>query len=285
MSIPTWLSGLITDTSAFPPAGLGLSQAVAEHRALLDGEVGALVSAFAITDVKLPDLLDVLDHDDIEVPLPVSVVVTGGAGAVEPAVRWADRAPTVALRSLELSLRDEDDLGRNARRLTSALDQVAAEVAGAQVRVHAPRLRGAPTRSWLAALDELAVAAATLALRAGGAVQADVPTCGELADAIEAALDREIPLHVTGGVEAAARHCDPETGITRHGFLNIARAVRAALEGEDASEILNQEDPGALLDGFDPETAARTRAWFTGFGSADILRSHDDLVDLGLLGG
>ena len=79
------------------------------------------------------------------------------------------------------------------------------------------------------------------------------------------------------------RHHDPETDLTHHGFLNVLRATRTALDGQDSSEVLAEESAAVLLDGFDAEEAERTRQWFTGFGSCSVLEPHDDLVDLGLL--
>ena len=60
-------------------------------------------------------------------------------------------------------------------------------------------------------------------------------------------------------------------------------ATRAALDGNDPSDVLAEESAAALLAGFDAEEAARTRNWFTGFGSCSILEPHDDLVELGLV--
>ena len=282
MSSSAWLTDLIDDAAIFPPGNAPLDRAVAEHRAHRASEYAALIGGFVVTDVKLPNLIDILDEGD-EVPLAINLVVTGGAGAIEPAVRWATRAPLLQLRALEIALRDEADLAHNALRAITALDQVAADLDDVAVFVEPPKLDGPPTAGWLGALDELAARDLRLKFRTGGADQAAFPTCGELGDAITAALDRELAFKCTAGLHHAVRQTDPATGFTHHGFLNVLRATRASLDGDDPSEVLAEDSAAALLDGFEVEEAARTRRWFTGFGSCSVLEPHDDLVELGLL--
>lgn len=280
VTVHAWLTGFIDDAAIFPPGNVPLDRAVAEHRQHRASEYADLVAGFVISDVKVPDLIDVLDERDDDELFGVNLVVTGGAGAIEPAVRWATRAPLTHLRAIEIALRDEDDLVHNARRMLTALDQL--DLDEVEVYVEPPRLRGEPTAGWLAALDELAMGGVRAKFRTGGVDQDAFPTCGELADAIEAALDRELAFKCTAGLHHAIRQVDPETGITQHGFLNVLLATRACLDGADASEVLAQESAALLLDGFDVATAAATRRWFTSFGCCAVLEPHDDLVELGL---
>jgi hypothetical protein len=285
VSIPGWQTRLVDDAAIFPPGNVPLDRAVAEHHGHRTSEYADLVGGFVVSDVKVPDLVDVLDDRDVddETPLGINLVVTGGAGAIEPAVRWATRAPVLRLTALECSLRDEDDLARNAQRVTSVLDQLAADLDGVDVYVEPPRLRGEPTHGWLAALDVLAEHEVRLKLRTGGLDQDAFPTSGELADTIDAALDRELSFKCTAGLHHAVRHVDAETGLTHHGFLNVLLATRACLDGNDGSDVLAEESPRALLDGLDLDALASTRRWFRSFGSCSVLEPHDDLVELGLI--
>ena len=290
VSIPGWLTGLVDDAAIFPPGNVPLDRAVSEHRGHRTSEYAELVGGFVVSDVKVPDLIahlkdarvDDRDEDD-ETPLAVNLVVTGGAGAIEPAVRWATRAPVLRLTALECSLRDEDDLARNAQRVTSVLDQLADDLDGVDLYVEPPRLRGEPTHGWLSALDVLAEHEVRLKLRTGGLDQDAFPTSGELADAIDAALDRELSFKCTAGLHHAVRHVDAETGLTHHGFLNVLLATRACLDGNDGSDVLAEESARVLLDGLDPDVLVSTRRWFRSFGSCSILEPHDDLVELGLV--
>ena len=280
---PAWVHGLVDDAAIFPPGNVPLDRAVAEHREHRNSEYADLVGGFVISDLKVADLIDVLDDHDHDEQLAVNLVVTGGAGAIEPAVRWLNRAPTAALRAVEFALRDEEDLAHNARRAITAWDLLEDENPETQVYVELPRLNGPPTHGWLAAMDEIAARGLRVKFRTGGVEQQAFPTCGELGDAISAALDRELEFKCTAGLHHAVRHHDPETDLTHHGFLTVLRATRAALDGEDPSDVLAEESAAVLLEDFDPDEALRTRRWFTGFGSCSVLEPHEDLVELGLL--
>jgi hypothetical protein len=289
VTLPTWLTGLIDDAAIFPPGNLPLDRAVNEHRQHRASEYADMVGGFVVSDGRIPDLIDVLDDapeaGDAETQLAINLVVTGGAGAIEPAVRWATRAPLLRLTAVEFALRDEDDLAHNARRVGAALDSLEEELADVTVYVEPPRVVGEPTHGWLGALDELAMRELPLKFRTGGVTPDVFPTSAELAASISAALDRELPFKCTAGLHHAVRQADPETGITHHGFLNVLAATRASLDGGDVVGTLEQTDPAALLDGLDDDALARTRRWFTSFGSCSILEPHDDLVELGLVSG
>jgi hypothetical protein len=282
VTIPDYLAHLVDDAAIFPPGNAPLDKAVAEHAAHRGAEYADLVGPFVVSDVKLPDLIEVVGEEEA---LAVSVVVTGGAGAIEPAVRWASRAPRLQLRGLEIALRDEDDLARNAVRVVTALDAVEEELAGVTAFVEPPRLRGEPGAGWLGALDELAAREVPLKFRTGGVSADAFPTSAELAACIDAALDRELPFKCTAGLHNAVRHRDPETGFEHHGFLNVLLATRATLEGDDPVPVLEDTDPAPRVREVGEDVLARTRRWFTSFGSCSVLEPHHDLVELGLLGG
>jgi len=239
-----------------------------------------------ISDIRLPEL----EPGD---PLPVSVVVTGGAGSVEPAVRWAVGAGEVDLRCIELALRDESDLAHNARRFIATVEQVRADGSfedEVTVYVETPRLFDAPpTNSWLVALDEIAAVDMRLKFRTGGATADSFPSSGELAACIAAALDRELPFKCTAGLHNALRHRDEESGFEHHGFLNVLVATSASLDGaapDDVAAILDASDAKTITGMLD-ETAsdglASARRWFTSFGSCSVLEPLQDLVELDLL--
>jgi hypothetical protein len=288
--IPPWLTRLVDDAAIFPPGNVPLDRAVAEHRTHRASEYADLVGGFVISDVKVPDLIDVLDdasEDDPE-PLAVNLVVTGGAGAIEPAVRWATGTPLLRLEAVECLLRDEDDLARNAQRVCAVIDTIAGDLGDAQVYVEPPRLDGDPGPGWLGALDEVAARDLRLKFRTGGTTDDAFPTPAELAACIDAALDRELPFKCTAGLHNAVRHRDDETGFEHHGFLNVLLATRLLVDGErDAAWVaLNEQDPASLVAALRDravEDLTATRRWFTSFGSCSVLEPHDDLVDLGLV--
>ncbi len=263
----------IDDAAAFPPASIPLTQAVEEHRSHRTSDYADLLGGFVVSDLMVGELAAAVASTSSEVtgstPLRVSLVVTGGAGAISPAVTWVARTEGIALGALEFALRDEDDLAHNAGRLLRVLDSVEEELDDVAVYAEPPMPRGSLTHGWLAAVDELAAREIALKFRTGGASADLFPSPVELASCIEAALDRELPFKCSAGLHHAVRHLDVDSGIEHHGFLNVLLATRASLDGEGDDEVarLLADTDGAALAArlsTDPDRAARTRRWFTG---------------------
>ncbi len=293
--VPTWLTGLVDDAAIFPPGNSPLPEAVAAHHGHRTAPYAAFVGPFVVGDARLPDLLEVSTGGE---PLAVSVVVSGGAGSLEPAVRWAARSDALSLRSLEIVLRDDDTgaIVHNARRILTAVDQLVSsgelddEV---PVYVEPPRLYGAPpTPGWLGALDEIAAMDHRLKFRTGGADADAFPAAHELAASIEAAIDREVAFKCTAGLHHALRHRVTEgfeRPVDQHGFLNVLLATRATLDSAGIDEVaaaLEDQDAasvtGRLHEVGEPGLES-ARRWFTSFGSCSVLEPLEDLVDLDLL--
>ncbi len=296
----------VDDAAMFPPARVPLEQAVAEHRAHRSSAYAALLGGFVVSDAFVADLtravglsagsvsdpLPVPLLSSLPAPLPINLVVTGGAGAIEPAVTWVSRTPGLALRAIEFGLRGEEDLAHNAQRLIHVIDSLedSMEDSFEDVIVFAepPMLHGPAPRGWLSALDELATREFHLKFRTGGLEHGQVPSPVALATCIESALDRELPFKTTAGLHHTVRHRDEATGGTHHGFLNVLVATRASLDGSSSEEVAGvlEETDGAVLAAqvtAAPEVAERTRRWFTSFGSCSVMEAHKDLVELGLL--
>jgi hypothetical protein len=280
-SLPSYVRDLVDDAAIFPPGNAPLDEAVAAHRRHRDSSYAAMVGPFVVSDPRLPELGKLLRE-----PLEVIVVVTGGAGAIEPAVTWASRTEGVALAGVEVAMRESDagDLAPNARRIITAVDQLRLDV---PLSVEVPRLHGAePSASWLGALDELAAVDHRLKLRTGGLDEGAFPSPHELATCIVAALDRELRFKCTAGLHHAVRHTDPQTGVDQHGFLNVLLATRASLDGagvDDVAAVLETRDGAALTRDLDADALTSARRWFTSFGSCSVLGPLDDLTKLGLV--
>ena len=271
---PVW-AGIVDDASIFPPAEVGFHDALSAHHAREDD---GLVASFVLTDTELP--LARGAHAKL------SVVVTGGAGQVAGPLGLARRLG-LDITGLEIALRDPDDLPGNARRVVAALDAARDEgVLDDDLTVSVELPQTAATPSWLAAADVVAESELHLKFRTGGVEAHQLPSPALLAAWIEAALDRETPFKCTAGLHHAVAHTDPETGLAHHGFLNVLLATRASLDGDDAVGVLTQTDPAALLARFaelGADTMARTRRWFTSFGSCSIDEPYDDLATMCLL--
>lgn len=280
--IPRYLHGLIDDAAIFPPGNAPLDRALADHSRHRAAPYADLIGPFVVSDTRLPDLLDLVGDGP---PLAVSVVVTGGAGAIEGAVRWATRSGRLEVRAVETSLRDEGDLPRNAARVVAAVDQVLDELGDAVVHVEPPMPHD-PTTSWFQALDVVAEAGHALKFRTGG-VEADLfRDSSVIATCIDAALDRETPFKCTAGLHHALPWFDDRLGVWHHGFLGILLGTRAALDGGDAAAVIAARDPDEvvrLVGQAGDEALASARRWFTSFGCCSVLEPRDDLVALGLM--
>jgi hypothetical protein len=274
---PTW-SGFFDDAAVFPPGNAELPEAVQSFRSRRDEWYAALVASLVVTDERVPAVA----ADEI----PLSIVVTGGAGAVAGALRLAARAGN-PVAGLEIALRDLDDLAGNARRVVAAVD--AARSDGAlddETPVFVELPAGDVTHGWEAAADEVAAAELRLKFRTGGIEAHLFPSSGQLASWIDAALDRELACKCTAGLHNAVRHRDPETGFEHHGFLNVLAATAEAdsgLAAADVAETLEETDEAELLVLARELDLAKARRWFTGVGSCSILEPLADLTDLGLL--
>jgi hypothetical protein len=279
-TIPALFRHLVDDAAMFPPGDLPLTEAVAAHRAHRQAPYADLVGSFICTDEDLMKVAAEAAKTDGG-PLEVAVVITGGAGGIEPAVRYGDRSADVVVKAIEVRLRAEDDLSRNALRVVRACDDCLDEE-NAFVEIG---LDGA----WERALDVVADAGYAAKLRTGGLDASLFPDASQVAAFITACLDREVAFKCTAGLHNAVRHTDAETGFEHHGFLNVLLGTRASLDGASQDEMV------AVLEDRDGEALAAkaaelselqangTRKWFTSFGSCSIDEPRHDLTTLKLL--
>jgi hypothetical protein len=270
--VPAAWSGLVDDAAIFPPGDAPLPDAVAAYQGRRDEWYADLV----VTDTVLPE---------VPVDVPVSVVLTGGAGAVAGVASLATRRGH-RLVGLEAAVRDLDDLAGNVRRITAAVDAARADgdLADAQVYVELPQAE--PTPDWLSAADVVAEAEHHLKFRTGGVEAHLFPSAATVAAWIDAALDRETSYKCTAGLHHAIRHRDHDTGFEHLGFLNVLLATRVAFDGGTRDEVVQvlddhyANDLVAMARQSDLEGARR---WFTSYGSCSVTEPLDELVGLGLV--
>jgi len=276
---PAWV-GLVDDAAIFPPGNAELADAATAYVDRAGTPQADLVGTFVLRDTDLPKVAVPPGVD-----LPVSVVITGGAGQVAGPAKACARS-SLTLAGLEIALRDLDDLAGNARRVVAAVDAARAEGHLAdEVPVFVELPAGDPTYQWLAAADELAAAELRLKFRTGGLEAHLFPSATQLAAWVDAALDRETPFKCTAGLHNAVRHLDHD-GFEHHGFVNVLLATRRAFDGASPAEVvetLEQRDGATLAAEAREADLAGARRWFTSFGSCSISEPLDDLTALGLL--
>lgn len=271
--------GLIDDAAIFPPGDSPLPDAAAAYTARRNEWYADLVGSFVVKDVDVPEVDD---------PHPLSIVVTGGAGAIAGAAKLARRAGN-PVAGVEIALRDLDDLAGNARRVAAAVDAARDEgLLEDETPICVELPHADSTAAWLGAADVVAEHELRLKFRTGGPEAAAFPAAHALARWIDAALDRETPFKCTAGLHNAIRHTGDD-GFEHHGFVNVLLATRLAFDGatiSDAVEVLEQRDSGELLrlwGEHGDQSMARTRRWFTSFGSCSVTEPLDDLITLGLM--
>jgi hypothetical protein len=270
-TLPAAWSGLVDDAAIFPPGDVPLPDAVDSFVTRRDEWYADLVGSFVVTDRQVPD---------VAAPLPLAIVVTGGAGAIEGPLRLASRGGH-DVAGVEIALRDLDDLAGNAQRVATAAD--ACGVPPEQVYVELPHVPD--SGSWLRAADAVAEAGLRLKFRTGGLEEHLFPATHALARWIDAALDRETPFKCTAGLHNAVRHTGDD-GFEHHGFLNVLVATVRAFDGAPTDEVvalLDDRDPGSVSAAARDEDLGRARRWFTSFGSCSVTEPLDDLLALGLL--
>jgi hypothetical protein len=274
--LPAAWSGLVDDAAVFPPGDVPLPEAIDAFRNRHDEWYSDLVGSFVVTDTRLPD---------VPVEIPVSVVVSGGAGAIAGVASLAGRRGH-RLTGLEVAVRDLDDVAGNVRRIVAAVDAARGEGLSAETAVYVELPQADPTASWLAAADVVAEAEAHLKFRTGGVEAHMFPGAATVAAWIDAALDRETSYKCTAGLHHALRSRDHETGFEHHGFLNVLLATRRALDGgsvADVAEVLDDRYANDLVALARTSDLAGARRWFTSYGSCSVTEPLDDLLGLGLL--
>ena len=275
-AVPAAWSGIVDDAAIFPPGDSPLPEAVTAYQRRRDEWYADLVGPLVVRDTDLPD---------VPPDLPVSVVLTGGAGAVAGVASLATKKG-LRIVALEAAVRDLDEMAGNVRRITRAVEAARDSGGLAEARVYVELPQTEPTSDWLGAADAAAEAEHHLKLRTGGVEAHLFPAPATVAAWIDAALDRETPFKCTAGLHHAIRHRDHETGFEHLGFVNVLLATRVAFDGGDVAEVTQvlddhyANDLVAMARQTDLEGARR---WFTSYGSCSVIEPLDDLVGLGLL--
>ncbi|HEX4473134.1 MAG TPA: hypothetical protein VH085_14275 [Nocardioides sp.] len=274
--VPQAWSGLVDDAAIFPPGDAALPDAVAAYRQRRDEWYAGLVGPLVVRDTDLPEV-----PDDV----PVSVVLTGGAGAVAGVTSVAAKKGH-RLVAIEAAVRDLDDPAGNVRRITAAVDAARAEGGLHDAEVYVELPQDAPTPAWLAAADVVAESEHRLKFRTGGLEAPLFPPAATVAAWIDAALDRETSFKCTAGLHRAVRHRDHETGFEHLGFLNVLLATRVAFDGgsrDEVAGVLDDHYANDLVAMARQSDLAGARRWFTSYGSCSVSEPLEELVGLGLL--
>jgi hypothetical protein len=281
-ALDTLLRGLFDDASLFPPASLAMPDAVAgyvrHHGAWYQAMTGPLVCP----ETRIGDLRISLTAGNVA-EIDLSLLVTGGAEAIDSAVESVATEPRLRLRAVEVPVRRDADPLPAVAEVVDALDRTLLAGAAGYVEVPVAALSGE-------VLDAVARGYRPK-LRTGGVTAAAFPDEAALAAALWAMTDRRVAFKCTAGLHHAVRHAAGDTGFEHHGFLNVLLAVAAALRGAEPGEVAavlgdhDAEDVAARFASIGPDEAAMVRSLFTSFGTCSTDEPVADLAALGLADG
>ncbi|MEK7252125.1 MAG: hypothetical protein AAB198_02560 [Actinomycetota bacterium] len=284
------LAGLIDYAGLFPPASLGMIDAVAEYRSARTGPQAWMVQRFICPADRLLELAGVLAATMTAGEEPWSLVVTARQGDLGLIADFeAEMLGGADVAAVETLLPDAPEVAAVVRIVETLHSVVFFEV---------PWQRPIePALDVLVAARTTAGRALGAKVRCGGIVAEAFPTTEVLAGFLVACRDRDVPVKATAGLHHPFRHVDPVTGFTHHGLVNLLAASALAHMGAAAAqlaEVLADTDPSAFtltVRGLTwrghrigaADLAAMRRDLFVGYGSCSFDEPVADLAALGIL--
>lgn len=287
------LTSLIDFAGTFPPAHLGLAEAVAAYRRARHGAHRAMLGRFvlAATDLDEFERLGGAVGSDGEA-WPLTLV---GARQSMPAAstlaqvvrRMAGRA---RVASVEFARLEPGEIGDAMRGVPSGVE--------AFVEV-------APDGDLASVLTRIATAGGRAKVRTGGIVAGAFPAADALLDVMEACREARVAYKATAGLHHALAGSYRLTtaadspSADMHGFLNVAVASALVFAGADratARDVLLESRPEAFVFsnsglqwngrrlGVDDLEASR-RAFFVSFGSCSFSEPMEELLRMGIVAG
>lgn len=280
--------GLFDDASLFPPASLGMADALAGHLRHTAAWYGEMCGPFVCADAKITQLSTALTAANVA-ELDLALVLPAGVGGLDAAMEAVFAEPRLRLRAVEVPIArpvaGEPSAGATAvvaLGLTARLDAIPLAGAAAFIEIPVAEL----------AADCVRVVAEhryLIKLRTGGVTAEAFSDEQTLARCLVTLAQERLPFKCTAGLHHAVRHRAADTGFEHHGFLNVILAVTAAVTGAgvaDVAAVLADQDAArvaAAVNELDAEAAAEARSLFTSFGTCSTDEPIADLVRLGLV--
>jgi len=267
-SIKGFLRRLIDYAGLFPPAALPLEQAIRNYAAYRNDKDAWMLGAFIVPAGQLDQLVPFMALFTAERPLALAVLGSRSADResciklLDDSLKQVDKfvnshGAAAVIEAFELPLPsmriDETLLHAIAKRITKYDARVFLEVT--------VPLNGEWETGLLQALREIELFNEVnnvkfgVKLRTGGVTADAFPTPAQVAAALVACRDRQLPLKFTAGLHHPVRMFREEVNALMHGFLNIFVAGMIAhanrLDIKAVEEILADINPANFL--FDEE--------------------------------
>jgi len=285
-ALRTLLERSIDYAGLFPPASLGIEEALREYHALRRGPEAWIVNRFIAKTDQVADLGETEQ-------LPLALVAAAPEGQVRAAINQAiETAIEHRAGSLELRVPGSLEVAKEA---ASTARRHADELSECQIYLEFPW--GDELTDWLSealsAWEEVGFKA-----RTGGVTADAFPTPEQLAVFIHEVASLEAPFKFTAGLHQPIRYLDEGLGVHRHGFLNVlgasALAFSAELTRAEIEAILSETDSNAFgpagsdfrIAGHNlsPDDASMLHNLFGGIGSCSVAEPLDALDQHGWLG-
>lgn len=291
------LHGVIDYAGLFPPAKLGMREAVENYCEYVSGADSWIVSRFVCPASRLMELEQQLSRIEVPDCLPFAVTGTGGKdleefhASLERDVESMNRFEEAAAGGCEIeAFETKAPGGEDVEGVVRDLEGLG----DLDVFIELP---------WDEALhDGLVILAESewigAKARTGGADASFFPSSQELSLLIRDCLNLDLPFKLTAGMHHPIRHRNASIGADEHGFLNVlcatamaeshdlsSKEIERVLEERDGSRFefgesgFGWKDWGASLDDIES-----IRGLLVSFGSCSVEEPLDGLDELDLLG-
>jgi hypothetical protein len=298
-ALQSLLTGLIDYAGLFPPAGLGMEDAVRNYSSYVNGEDAWMLGRFIVPAARLEEYAEAVGNAGIDASAwSLSVLATAADGDVIARFNTgADESGAGAFGSggfgnigaLEIK-------AANAREI-----QDTAQAFGGNYQLYFET----PPEKWPSLLQTTAVAKARAKIRTGGEVPSAIPEESRVLEFLRIASERRLAFKATAGLHHPLRAMQRLTykpdspQAVMHGFLNVFCA--AALlwhepkQRQEAAWLLSERDADAItMDEamtwhnsgvmLTAEQIHEARERFCiGFGSCSFTEPIEDLRKLGWL--
>jgi hypothetical protein len=265
--------GFFDDAATFPPGLAPLDRAIIDHVERRANKLHDAVGPAVLKLEDLPGAQQIASGLNLD-GRPIAVSAVTPAGQLQASLEAAKEIePQLRMVAIELKTDPSD------KDIWTAQIQQAAAASGIQVYVELTHEQVAAS-----ALELLAGTDLRLKYRTGGLEAHLFPTPEQLAAVLAQTIAASVPFKLTAGLHEAIRYTNPVTGFTHHGFLNIAMATEAALQGEGMERVaglLAATDASALAE-LASDSAGTWREFFISFGTCSVAEPAESLAGLGL---
>jgi hypothetical protein len=317
-ALRVFLDSLIDYAGLFPPAGLGMADAVTNFARYRTGKLSWVLSAFICPAQRLAELDGFVRALPADPVFDVSVLCSAGTDWREAEARLIQdlsiveayaraESSRIRPRAIEFKLPDSViERGGNAvaRLMAPVLQRVGVGTVGLDRLYVEVGFSGDWRRDVAEIVSTLARPPSTrpsigIKVRCGGLRPDAFPTPEQLAFIIARCREARLPFKATAGLHHPVRHHDPELQVMQHGFLNVfgagalARvldltepALRQVLRSEQLNAFTFDDDGFAFQDlRISTAQLETARSDFAhSFGSCSFEEPLDDLQVAGFFG-